>query len=272
MNRPTGPGDDDGVSLSARKEKLIGRLRNSRMRPREAQVLVEGPRVASEVLDAGIDLRFAVVSDGFGRGERGRGLLARLEEAGTPVEIVTDEELEALSDTESPQGVLLVCDEPAWSLETIPEEAEGRYLLLDRVQDPGNLGTLVRAGRAFAVDAVVALDGTVDPWNPKAVRAAAGASFHVPVLKEGWEGVRVWCAEGGVALLAAKAGGVDVAEARPPRPWALAVGNEGAGVRDELLEVARTRIAVPMPGGAESLNVGVAGAILLYELRRERVE
>ena len=158
---------------------------------------------------------------------------------------------------------------PAPDPQVLLSSPSGRFLLLDGVQDPGNLGTLVRAARAFALDGVVALDGTVDPWNPKAVRASAGASFRVPVLKVGWEEpVAPLLRRGGVHLLVAEPGGEDVARVRPPRPWALVIGSEARGIRGRVLEAAERRVEVPMPGGAESLNAGVAGAILLYALGR----
>jgi len=256
------------VPLSRAKEKLVGRLRSSRMRPREEMVLVEGPRTVRDVLDSGARVRFALVTPSFRDSDEGRSLEELLREAGATVESVEDEELEDLSDTESPQGILLVCEEPTLSLEDLLGRAPGRFLVLDGVQDPGNLGTLVRAARAFALDGVVALEGTVDPWNPKAVRASAGSSFHVGVVKAPWSEVAPGLRKTDVQLLVAEAGGVDVAKVEPPSRWALVIGNEGRGVRNEVRAAAERVVTVPMPGGAESLNAGVAGAILLHSLAR----
>lgn len=258
------------MPLSRAKERLVGRLRNSRMRPREELVLVEGPRTAADVVEAGARIRFALVTPSFRESREGRDLVERLETftTDTSLDEVTEEELEGISDTDSPQGVLLVCEEPRVSADDLLERAPGRFLVLDGVQDPGNLGTLVRAARAFALDGVVALDGTVDPWNPKAVRASAGSSFHIPVVKVSWDEVEPLLTDAGVHLLVAEAVGTDVADVSPPSPWALVVGNEGRGVRDEVRERADGVVTVPMPGGAESLNAGVAGAILLHSLAR----
>jgi TrmH family RNA methyltransferase len=126
----------------------------------------------------------------------------------------------------------------------------------------------VRCAAAFALDGVVALDGTVDPWNPKAVRAAAGTSFRLPVLTVPWPRLDDALVEAGLALLVADAAGTDAALVTPARGWALAVGSEAHGARRELREVADTTVAVPMPGGTESLNAGVAGGLLLYALTR----
>lgn len=258
------------MTLSKSKEKLIGRLRNRRMRPREGLVLVEGLHAVEEALVGGVDARFALVDGSLDGFDVGRRLLGRLEDAGVAVEHVEADTLVRVSDTETPQGVLLVCREPAAGLDDVLARDTLRVLVLDAVQDPGNLGTLVRAARAFALDGVVALDGTVDPWNPKAVRAGAGASFRIPVVRADWQEVGPALARGGVTVLVAEAEGRDVEEVAVRPPWALAVGNEGAGPRTEVVDAATWRVGVPMPGGAESLNVGVAGAILLYALARPR--
>ncbi|MFW6206388.1 MAG: TrmH family RNA methyltransferase [Gemmatimonadota bacterium] len=255
------------MPLSRAREKLIGRLRNSRMRPREELVLVEGPRTVADALDAGAGVRFALVTPTFRESSEGRQVVGRLE-AVTTVDQLTEDELEGISDTDSPQGVLLVCEEPRVSVVDLLERPPGRFLILDGVQDPGNLGTLVRAARAFALDGVVALDGTVDPWNPKAVRASAGSSFHIGVVKASWSRVEPLLTDIGVQLLVAEAGGTDVAEISPPSPWALVVGSEGRGVREDVRRRSDGAVTVPMPGGAESLNAGVAGAILLHSLAR----
>lgn len=256
------------MSLSRTKEKLLARLRDRKGRRREEAVLVEGVRAIDEALDAGLEGRFAVVAPSLRTAAHGRALVRRLEASGVPLEEVDDDALESLSDTETPQGVLLVAREPEVTLPDLLHE-RSRILILDAVQDPGNLGTLVRAARAFALDGVLALDGTVDPWNPKAVRAAAGTSFRVPVARARWEEVAS-ALPGGMRLLVAEPGGRDVETVSAAGPWALVVGNEGAGVREAILRTAAERVGVPMPGGTDSLNVAVAGAVLLYALCRER--
>ena len=252
------------MGLSKSKSQLIGRLKDRKLRAREGLVLVEGVRAVTEVLDAGKGVRFAVGAPRLRGGERSEGLLERLEASSIPVRWVDDGEVAALADTESPQGILVVVEEPKADLQQL---APGhRLLILDGVQDPGNLGTLIRAARAFDIEAVVALEGTVDPWNPKSVRAAAGASFHLPVLRESWDRCQRWLQEMDVAILVADPAGTNVGEVRSQGGWALVIGNEGAGPRSEILEGDRTLVAVPMSGGMESLNAGVAGAILLYAL------
>jgi TrmH family RNA methyltransferase len=254
------------MPLSKSKSRLIGRLKDRKLRDREGMVLVEGVRAAGEVLNAGIRVSFAVAAPKVRGGERGGDLVERLEASSVPVEWLDDRDMAALAATESPQGILLVVEEPATALEHLSPEAGQGILVLDGVQDPGNLGTLVRAARAFDMLAVVALEGTVDPWNPKSVRAAAGASFHLPVARERWDRCSRWIDEHDLAILVADPAGADVDEVGLEGAWALVIGNEGAGPRSEIREGKGTLVAVPMAGGMESLNAGVAGAILLYAL------
>jgi TrmH family RNA methyltransferase len=162
--------------------------------------------------------------------------------------------------------VLLVCEEPEAGLERIARG--GRYLVLDQVQDPGNAGTLVRAAVAFGLAAVLCLDGTVDPWGPKSVRSSAGMIFRIPVVRASADEAVERLAGEGVPVFIADAEGDDVAGHRGSPSFALVVGNEGAGVRRELLERADERLSVGMPGPAESLNVAMAGSILLHVLTR----
>jgi TrmH family RNA methyltransferase len=265
------------MALSKSRHHLIARLLDPRRRPREDCFVVEGIRGVREVLDGRLQpsIRFSVTSPRIRETEMGRALLEELGARGVPTESVSDRELEGLSDTERTQGVLLVVREPSSSLKGPDDPAFRRLLLLDGVQDPGNAGTLVRAAYAFGLDGVVALEGTVDLYNPKVVRASAGALVNIPVFRQSWEEARVWLEGRGVALIVADPEGEDVRGFQPPPTWALAIGNEGAGPRTELLERARTVLAIRMARSVDSLNAGVAGAILLFALSpipQERTE
>jgi TrmH family RNA methyltransferase len=253
------------AGLSQRRGALVANLRVPKSRAREGAVLVEGVRAAAEVLAAGVDVQFAVTSTRLESSEDGRQLRRRLE--AHEVVSVDDGELARLSDTETHQGVLVVCSEPNAGLERI--EPAGWYLVLDSIQDPGNAGTLVRAAVAFGVDAVLALDGTVDPWSPKTVRSSAGMIFRLPVVRTPAAAAIARLNEVRVPILVADARGEDVEARRHDRGFALVVGNEGAGVRAEVAGRAEATVAVRMPGPAESLNVAMAGVILLHALTRD---
>ena len=251
--------------LSQRAARLVERLKTRKGRAREEAVLVEGVRCVSAALDGGATVRFAAVSPRLTARPDGAALLARLTGAGIDIRSVSDAALAELSDTETPQGVFVVTEEPRTPVEQL---AAGLWLVLDAVQDPGNAGTLVRAATAFGAAGVIALDGTVDLWGPKAVRASAGLVYAVPVARATGDAFVRRIEELDVPLLVADAAGEDVSGVRVSPPIALVVGNEGTGVRGEVAAVGR-RVAVPMRGPAESLNVGIAGSILLYALSRE---
>lgn len=251
------------MSLSQRRERSIGRLRASKTRRREQAVLVEGVRAATEALDAGVEVSFAVTSPRLEASVAGLALRERL--AAHDMSHVDDATLERLSDTRHPQGVLLVCREPEARLLRLPEGM--RCLVLDAVQDPGNAGTLVRAAVAFGMDAVVVLDGTVDPWSPKTVRASAGMIFRIAVVQATVEELVARLRAIDVPIYVADARGEETSEGIGGA-FALAVGNEGGGVRQELRQAAARQVAVRMAGPAESLNVAMAGAILLHALTR----
>lgn len=252
------------TGLSDGRRRLIGRLRHRKTRAREGAVLVEGVRAVDDLLGARVTPRFAVVSPRCH--ELAPDLVERLRAATELVEI-DDASLVELADTASPQGVLAVAPEPSdgWFDAVGPE---ARLLILDALQDPGNVGTLVRTAAALGLDGVVLLDGSVDPWNPKAVRSSAGAVFRCPLALRSADAVLERMERAGLPLLVADAGGTDVAPPPWHGGWSLVVGSEGHGVRAAVRAVAATTVRVPMRGGVESLNAGVAGSILLYELTR----
>jgi TrmH family RNA methyltransferase len=253
------------AGLSQRRAALVARLRMAKSRATERAVLVEGVRAVREALDAGIEVRFAVSSTRLETTDEGRALATRLQRL--DLTRMDDEDLPDVSDTEHSQGVLLVGAEPEASLGSI--RPKGRYLVLDGVQDPGNAGTLVRAAVAFGLDAVICLDGTVDPWIPKTVRASAGMIFRLPIVRASAAEVVERLHGVLVPMLVADVAGDDPYAQSTAEGFALIVGNEGVGVRRGLALQADAVIAVRMPGPAESLNVAMAASILLHALTRE---
>ena len=253
------------MGLSRERGRLLQRLRRRRTREREGLFLVEGVRSVREALAAGATVRFAVVSPRLQEVGGGAQLRERLSQAGVDTVEVTDSDFAAVSDTEVPQGVLVVCPQPRNDPADLPS---GPLLVLDGVQDPGNVGSLIRSAAAFGLAGVIALEGTVDPYSPKAVRAAAGSVFRTRVLMASWDEIEATLRARG-PLLIADMDGSDAASLAPRGEWALVLGNEGAGPRGSVRNAAAGAVRVPMPGGAESLNAGVAGAILLYVLTQE---
>jgi TrmH family RNA methyltransferase len=250
---------------------MLRRIATRRGREAEGVVLLEGPRTVETALDHGAVVSFALCVSGAS-GRTTAGLRERLTRDGADILDVTEGAFRAFASTESPQGLLAVAKEPRVELPVRPSTPSPRVLLLDRVREPGNVGTLIRVAAAFGLERVLALDGTADPWGAKAVRASAGLAFALPIHGVAWEDARIWLEGAALPLLVADGGGEDVrtwVSARAGeglRGWALLLGNEGSGPRPEAVRWGRTRLAVPVAPGVESLNVAAAGAVLMWAL------
>jgi RNA methyltransferase, TrmH family len=254
--------------LSRREERLLRSLGERRARDAERLFVAEGVRTVEDLVASPLAIRFAVVASSAGDSPRAAGVVAALVARGVAVHEVGERVFADLVDTATPQGVLAVAAMPDTPLPTVATGPEPAVLLvLDAVQDPGNLGTLVRTAEALGAIGVALLAGTVDPWNPKAVRAAMGSTFRLPVVQATWAELDPWLHAGGFEVLAAVVGAAPV-DAAAGRRSALVLGNEGSGVSAASLARADRRVGIPLRGRAESLNVAAAGAILLHDLLR----
>jgi TrmH family RNA methyltransferase len=255
-------------TLSRREERLVRSLAERKHREAEGLFVAEGVRAVEDLAASALPVRFAVAASSLGDTPRGAALRQALDDARVPVREVDDRALRDLAGTEHPQGILAVAEIPRHGLDALRVDADPAVVLvLDAVQDPGNLGTLVRTAEALGAAGVVALPGTVDAWNAKSVRAAMGSSFRLPVVEAGWDQAAPWLRERGIAVIASQVG-ADPLPSPPPARAALVLGNEGAGVGQGTLAHADLRAGIALRGRAESLNVAAAGAILLYELLR----
>lgn len=241
-------------------------LSRRKAREREGMFVVEGVRACEELARSPLEVIGVLAAPQLAEGDRGAKLRSAFAGRGITVTDVTDREFQSAAQTESPQGVLAVACVPGYALEPVPDGAL-RILVLDGVQDPGNVGTLIRTAAALGTWATVALPGTVDVWNAKVVRSAMGAHFHYPALHASWDALREVCARHEVALWGADMGGADVATVPPPARCALAVGNEGSGLSPHVREALAQCVSLPISPVVESLNVAVAAGILLYQLR-----
>lgn len=254
---------------SRREAKILRSLGRRKGRDRHGLFLAEGPNLARELLDSGLEVEMVLHTEEASDAEGGREILGRLEERGAELRRVDPGTLSEFADTVSPQGLLAAVRTPRRDPEDLPP---GGLLVFDAVQDPGNFGTLVRTAEAMGMSAVVALAGTVDAWNPKAVRAAAGSTFRLPVFAGSWEEVRDRLRELEVDVWAADPLGEPVyGGVSAPDRLALVLGNEGRGVSPQVLDDAHRRVRVPTAGSVESLNVAVAGALLLDRIFGLRV-
>ena len=220
-----------------------------------------------ELVRSPLEVFGALIAPQLADAPRGAALIAALRERGVEITEVSPLDFASAAETESPQGVLAVARIPAATIDDLDLAATARIVVLDAVQDPGNVGTILRTAAALGATAVLAMPGTVDLWNAKVVRSAMGAHFHMPALSATWADVDRLRQAQGVACWAADAGGRPLDDATPPARLALLVGNEGAGLSDEARRRADHVVALPVGDRVESLNVAVATGILLYQLR-----
>lgn len=245
-------------------------LKRRRGREREGSFVVEGVRAVEELLASPLDIRGVLVAPQLSDAPRGAALRSALQSAASARDFglaeVGEGEFRSAAETESPQGVVAIARIPERSFEALPVQGDLRLLVLDGVQDPGNVGTILRTAAALDVTATIALPGTVDLWNAKVVRGAMGAHFRHPAFHATTDALRDYLERTQTPLWTTDAAGAPVDTQRPPNRLAIAVGNEGAGVSPDLAARAAATVALPIRN-VESLNVAVATGIVLYALR-----
>jgi RNA methyltransferase, TrmH family len=232
------------------------KLLTKKERDKSGTFIVEGFHLVEEALKANAVLE-VILSENTE-------IPQRLDYGSTSITVVTEEMIRELSDTETPQGILAVCES-----QRKEQQLEGyQFLLIDAVQDPGNLGTMIRTADAAGIDAVIVGHGSVDLYNPKVIRSAQGSHFHLPIVRGD---IRNWIetlSEKDIPVYGTSLeNGHIYTETKTANSFALLVGNEGNGVNKELLEKTTKNLYIPIFGKSESLNVAVATGILLYYLK-----
>ncbi len=249
--------------------QAISKLQRQAKERREKQAfIIEGVRLAEEALQGGWEAQLLLFTDQLD--ERGKAVVAGFASRGVPVEQVTDGVMNAISETETPQGIMVVL--PLLKL-PIPENPDF-VLVLDGVRDPGNLGTILRTALAAGVQAVLLAPGNVDAFAPKVVRAGMGAHFRLPLHQPGWDGIQQILRAPGSKMrvyLADSTAGISYLQVDLRSPVAIIVGGEAGGAGNESAALADELVHIPMPGGSESLNAAIAAGILVFEVIRQRV-
>ena len=242
-------------------------LKRRRAREQKGLFVVEGVRAVEELLRSSVRIEGVLTAPQLAGAQRGQALIEALAASRASVTEVTEKDFSSAAETESPQGVLAVAEIPAMSLDSLAIDPQMRLLVLDAVQDPGNVGTIVRTAAALGVTATLALPGTVDLWNAKVVRSAMGAQFHHPAFSVTWDALDAFVSAHSVDLWGADAHGEALDASKPPARLGLVVGNEGAGLSEPARSRVKHLVSLPMTTKVESINVAVATGILLYELR-----
>ena len=257
------------------KIKLVRALLGRSKERREAGAfVVEGVRLVEEAAKG--DWRFEIVLYDETLSERGKLQVEGLRLKGVEVEEVSASVMKSLSDTESPQGILAVVTN--YQLPPF-DQAQGKItnqlnfiLIPDQIRDPGNLGALLRSAAAAGAQAVLIPPETTDAFAPKVLRSGMGAHFRLPIREMGWDEITKVVTLEGLKVWAADMDGPSCWETDLTQPIALIVGNEAEGVSEAARKLADGKISIPMSGGVESLNAGVAGSVLMFEVMRQRAE
>lgn len=250
--------------------KLAKSLSQRRARDKEKLFIMEGLRLIEEGIRGGTFLSFVLYSNKIIKSQRGRKLLRKCELLGVPIFCVSENLLIDLADTENPQGILAVAKMQTKRLSDLRHTVKSMFLLIDGVQDPGNLGTMIRTACGAGATGVVLTKGTVDPYNPKVIRASMGMVFHIPVIIEvDNQKIIDFFKNKDFKFLVADAQGEKLYyEIKTSGPVVWALGNEANGPSDFILEAADEIVRIPLLDQVESLNVAVAAGILLFDTNR----
>jgi TrmH family RNA methyltransferase len=251
------------TSTSNQQVKRVRALQHKRgTRWKEGTFVVEGLRLAYEVVVEGVSVEAAFHTDNLT--DRGKGLVHSLARSGAEVYVVSEEAMKAMSDTESPPGILLTLPMPNIPL---PEGIDF-VLVLDRLRDPGNMGTILRTAFAAGVQIVYLTEGTVDPFNPKVVRAGMGAHLRLPINYLGdQEKISLTHLK---VLIAERGSGRPYYQVDWREPVALIIGSEAVGPGEAMRSLASDGVHIPMHEDTESLNAAVAAGVILFEAYRQR--
>jgi len=255
-------------TANAKVKRLVSLQKKRKLRDEEQVFLVEGIRMFQEV--PAEQLQEAWVSESFYKKERRRveEITAR---AGIRYELLSDSVYAHVSDTKTPQGVLGVVGRKSYKIEEMLEEKNPFLLVLDNLQDPGNLGTIVRTAEGAGVNGIILSGDSVDIYNPKTIRSTMGSLYRMPFCyEEDIVQAVERLNEAGITTYAAHLAGCCAYEEDYRKPCAFLIGNEGNGLRDKVAEKAQKYIRIPMKGKVESLNAAVAATVLMFEAARQR--
>jgi len=262
------------LHVTSRDNSLLRQVRAARDGKSDELIFVEGLRLCEEAYRSNLEIEAVVVSEELLRKERAAAIVEELSRVSERVVSVSEKLLESVSYTKTPQGIIVLAERPEASEERLTSSLEARPLLvvLHQINNPVNVGAILRTAEAAGATGVITTQNTSDPYSPKSLRGAMGSAFRLPI----WSGVSFdrmvqWCRERGIVTVCA-----DVEATTPyteinwTGPSAVVLGPESTGFTSEELDSAEQRVSIPMKGAAESLNVSVAAGILLFEAARQR--
>lgn len=243
--------------ITSVKNQLIknwAKLKRRKYRKKQERFIVEGEHLVEEALNSEWEVETIVIEAGFE---------PSFDLTDQHIEYVSDHVFSSLAQTKAPQGILAIV-----KMKIFHDYPLNRLLLLDAVQDPGNLGTMIRTADAAGFDAIIMGDGTVDLYNDKVIRASQGSIFHMPIIQSNLETELGRLKKSDVTICASTLErAVPVQTIDWPEKVALIVGNEGSGINQELINNSDLLVHIPIYGKAESLNVSIAAGIMMYQMQ-----
>ena len=251
--------------------KYLRSLYRKKYRREEKKFVLEGVRIIEDAIKEKADFDQIYYSNYLLRNERGNELLSNLQQLNVEVIEIDDSLLQRVADTESPQGILAIVKKVDYKLSQIFDKENSLILIVDRIQDPGNLGTLIRTADAAGVDGIITTKGTVSLYNQKTIRATMGSLFRVPIYREENLMELKKHLESKEIVVGDIKGSEYHFDVDYSNSIAVIVGNEGNGPREGLIRIADKKIKIPLLGDAESLNVAMATGIILYEAVRQKM-
>lgn len=245
--------------------KDVKKLKEKKYRNESCKFLIEGFRFVCEGLQSDFEVPLVFISENAMDRWYSFDVQSKLQKE-TKVYTVTDQILKSISSTDTPQGIVAVVNNKTISL----ENKQGFYILVDKVQDPGNMGTIIRTAHAAGALGIIVTKGTVDIYNEKTLRSTMGSIFHIPITHDDNLSQLKFLRSNGFKLVVSSLDtdnnffDVDLRNKS-----IIAVGNEGNGISKELLDMSDISVKIPMPGGAESLNVSIAASVMMFEVIRQ---
>jgi len=255
--------------ISSRQNPLVKQFRDVARGDVAGAMLLDGDHVIDEALGAGVAIEVAAFGERLGNGP----LAERMQRTGAKIVLVTDAVLNAISPVQTPSGVVGIARRPARKLEALFESTPQLIAMLHDVQDPGNVGAVVRAAEGCGATGVICSERTADPFGWKALRGAMGSAFRLPVAARQplAEAIAIARSKGLRVFATTAMGGTSLPHCDLRGPSAIIFGGEGAGLSEDLLQAADVRLTIPMQRPVESLNVAIAAALVFYEAARQRL-
>lgn len=267
--------------ITSRQNPLVKRFRRVCAGSERHLIFLEGIRLVEEAIRTGVHFENIAYTSDVETTDRGLSLLDSLEQVHCRGANLTKQVMCAITDTETPQGIIALVGRPVFEMAQVAANRLPLVVIADGLQDPGNLGAVIRTSEAAGATGLIATRNTVDAFGPKALRASMGAALRLPVITDAVSSeVVTFCREHKIVLIAARpespglkdsqGAGKAHTEIDLSRPVALVFGRESSGIPEETASAADERVYIPMADGVESLNVAAAAAILLYEAARQR--